>query len=1131
MSISSGVGLISGIPIADLIDQLMTIESRPKALLVQRNILLQSQEIAFQDINAKLLALKFSSDSLIKDSTFNVTTAASSNESVLTASSSTTAISGSYEFSVRQLAGSQQVISKGLIDANITPVTSTEATITIEDGRGRLDSETALVQLNGGDGVNRGFIRIADRSGASAMINLTTAVEANDVVKAINNAVGVNVIASIVGDGFELTDKSGMTTNNLIVEDVGGTGTATSLGLAGSVAADTLTGTAINTIGDNTLLGVLNDGNGIGNRTNLNDIRFTLHDGNIVDVNLDGIVRIKQLIDQITAASTGTVTAAISTSGTSLELTDNTTGDGTFVIGTLNNSTAASDLGIVATDENADGVITGNKILAGINSKLLRNLNGGNGVGVITENERVLAGDTLLTDLFNGTGLTTNGNVSPDMHIYSRDNPFAHYEIDIDSLTTVQDLIDAFNTQTSGRVVLAIDENALRVTDTTGGGSDFRILDTNGSAVARKLGIDPFGLTDTQLGVDTFPLPTMLTGTGPGAIDITNRTGITTQVDLSTATSISDVLSLINSAGAGITAALNTPGHGILLTDITGGSNDLIIDEVGEGITARTLGIAGTYISDTVDSGNLQFRYFAESSRLADLGVTRGKFKIIDSSGASATVDLTQGNEITIADVLAEINSRGLDITATINDNGDGILIRDGGPGTFAISVEEEGSTTASDLGILGEAAAPGQALNGSLEKTISVAGKSLLTTTILATLNGGDGVDMESGLDDLKITTRDGTKTSINLDGTTTVQDVITTISIATGGTVIAAINSEGTGLTLQDVSIGADTFEIEAINGSSAAEDLGIEKIDDNNNGSINGNAIVEITTLEDLVNQINDADLGVAASIINDGSVGAPFRLSLIAKTTGKAGAFVFDDGGLNLDASTLAKGRDAVVFFGSPDLANAIVITADSNTLNDVIPGTSLNLLTTSDSPVQVSIHPNDQAVINAVLSFVDRFNGVIHTIDSLNNYNTETHERGLLLGDSTLGSLRASLFRLVINRNTELTSQFNAFSQIGITVSSGGGGLDFNETKFRSALDDNPEDVFQLFAFKETDDDNQITSAGLGVRLNEVLERLSDANTGLIQAKVEMLDTQVELNIDRIEQLDILLDAKRTRLEF
>lgn len=1130
MSISSGVGLISGIPIADLIDQLMAIEARPKTLLEQRNALLQSQEVAFESINAKLLALKFSSDSLIRNSAFNVTTSASSNESVLTASSSTAAIPGSYDFSVIQLAGSQQMISKGFIDANVTPVTSTGTTITIENGRGRLDSETALAQLNGGDGVDRGFIRITDRSGASTMIDLTTAVEANDVVKTINNAASVNVIASIVGDGFELTDASGMTTNNLIVEDVGGTGTATSLGLVGSVATDTLAGADINTIGNNTFLRALNDGNGIGNRTNMDDIRFTLHDGNIVDVNLDGIARIGQLIDQITAASAGAVSATISAAGTGLELTDNTIGDSTFTIGTLNNSTAATDLGIAATDENADGVITGNRILAGINSKLLRNLNGGNGVGVITESERVLAGDTLLTDLLDGAGLTTNGNVTPDVHIYSREHPFTHYEIDIDALTTVQDLIDAFNTQTGGRVVITIEGNALRVTDTTGGEYDFRIIDTNGSTVARKLGIDPFGLTNTQLGVDTFPLPTMLAGTGLGAIDITNKIGVTTRVDLSTAASISDVLSLINSASAGIIATLNTPGHGILLTDTTSGHNNLIIDEVGEGITARTLGIDGDYASDNVDSGNLQFRYFSESSHLADLDVTRGKFKITDSSGESATIDLTQGNEITIADVLAEINSRGLKITATINNNGDGILIRDGGPGTFAIAVEEEGSTTASDLGILGEAAAPGQAINGSLEKTIRVAGKNLLGTTMLTTLNGGGGVDMESGLEDLKITTRDGTKTNINLDGTSTIQDVIATISTATNGRVTAAINSEGTGLTLQDISIGTGAFGIEAINGSSAAKDLGIEKIDDNANGSINGNTIIEITTLEDLVKQINSADLGVAASIINDGSAGAPFRLSIISQTTGKTGAFVFDDGGLNMDTATLAKGRDAVAFFGSSDLANAVVITADSNTLNDVVPGTSLTLLTTSNSPVQVSIRPNDQAVIDSVLGFVDHFNSVIHAIDSLNSYDTETDERGLLLGDPTLRSLRSSLFRLVINRNTELTSQFNAFSQIGITVSSGGGGLDFNETKFRNALGNNREDVLQLFAFKETDDGNQITSAGPGVRLNEVLERLSGTNAGLIQSKVDMLDTQVELNNDRIEQLNSLLDAKRTRLE-
>src|SRR5690606_31450350 len=127
----------------------------------------------------------------------------------------------------------------------------------------------------------------------------------------------------------------------------------------------------------------------------------------------------------------------------------------------------------------------------------------------------------------------------------------------------------------------------------------------------------------------------------------------------------------------GVTASLNRAGNGLLITDESGGTGDLVISDVA-GTAAADLQLAGTFTgTTTADSGNLQFRYITAASSLDVLNVTRGKFTITDSSGVSATVDLTQGNENTIGDVIQEINSRGLKVNARVNDNGDGIVIED----------------------------------------------------------------------------------------------------------------------------------------------------------------------------------------------------------------------------------------------------------------------------------------------------------------------------------------------------------------------------------------------------------------------------------------------------------------------
>src|SRR5204862_7482142 len=56
--ISSGVGIFSGINTDELINQLLQIEARPRALVQQRVVQLQAQQAAYLDINSKLSALK-----------------------------------------------------------------------------------------------------------------------------------------------------------------------------------------------------------------------------------------------------------------------------------------------------------------------------------------------------------------------------------------------------------------------------------------------------------------------------------------------------------------------------------------------------------------------------------------------------------------------------------------------------------------------------------------------------------------------------------------------------------------------------------------------------------------------------------------------------------------------------------------------------------------------------------------------------------------------------------------------------------------------------------------------------------------------------------------------------------------
>jgi flagellar hook-associated protein 2 len=293
--ISSSVGLISGIDTGAIINELIAIDSEPIALLQSQVASAQAQEGAYQTLETQINNIQTVAQTLALPQTFQSTVANSSNQNVLTASTSVGATVGNYQLQVAQLVTTQQSISQGYTSANSLVGAGT---ITLEQGGGLITSQTALSQLNGGNGVPVGEFRITDRSGNSTVIDTSNDVTLDDVVNQINTAQGIDVHASISDNHLVLSDETGDTTSNLIVEDLGGGTAAQDLGIAGSVASNTLTGTNINYISDNTALGQLNDGNGVTTTTaGQADFTATLSDGSSIQVQLNGDDTIGQVIN------------------------------------------------------------------------------------------------------------------------------------------------------------------------------------------------------------------------------------------------------------------------------------------------------------------------------------------------------------------------------------------------------------------------------------------------------------------------------------------------------------------------------------------------------------------------------------------------------------------------------------------------------------------------------------------------------------------------------------------------------------------------------------------------------------------------------------------------------------------
>lgn len=719
--ISSTTGLISGLPTADLIAQLMAIEARPLNLLQEQVSDLQAVRTAFADVSARLLNLKNTTLRFNEPAFFRAFRANSSDSTVLTAAAGEDAVPGSFAFQVHSLVSNHALISQGYADAEAMPVGT--GTITLELGGGQVDRATDLDTLNGGEGIRRGRIEITDRAGNSVEVDLTAVLTVDDVLQAINSQTAVNVRASASGDRIILEDLNDIAeAGSLMVRDLGGGHAAEDLGLAASVSAAAgdpliIEGADVIDLGGSMLLSALNDGNGVGrartgadfiiqrddglrfeislsgnidahthlavlnngNAVRLGVIRITTRNGDTADVDLTGATNLGDVVSAIEGSGLDLdATYFNSSSQHALQLADNTDGDGVFKIEDVSGF-AARDLGIATEAE--EGSIIGNGIHR----------------------------------------ITTVGDVMRAIR-YAYDPDAGQYN----NGRTLVEFSDSGNGLMLGSAGIPRGFEVIAGTDSTAA-TDLGILGRY------ENGNPPDGLPrDLIAGLNTVLLRSLNGGAGlaGGQVQFTDRAGASVTVDFSGAQTLQQVIDSITSraaeAGVQISAAVNPVGNGIVIRDESGSvANPLAIADV-TGTMASDLGIAGDHAASEVNGGNLQLQYVSTQTLLADLnsgrGVRTGEFRVIDAGGGTHLVNVTDSQK-TVGDIIYLINSSGGgQITASINATGDGILITDTSGGTEALKIEDlNGGFAAADLGIAAEADEGEDYIDGSFELHVEI--------------------------------------------------------------------------------------------------------------------------------------------------------------------------------------------------------------------------------------------------------------------------------------------------------------------------------------------------------------------------------------------------------------------------
>ena len=141
--ITSSIGLISGIDTGTIINELMSLNAQPVTLLQNRVTSATAQKSAYSALGTQLQQLQQIGQTLQNPTTYDASTANSSDQTILTATAGANAAVGSYSFDVASLVTSQQAISNGFASAN-APLSA--GTITISQGGGEASSQTTLAQ-------------------------------------------------------------------------------------------------------------------------------------------------------------------------------------------------------------------------------------------------------------------------------------------------------------------------------------------------------------------------------------------------------------------------------------------------------------------------------------------------------------------------------------------------------------------------------------------------------------------------------------------------------------------------------------------------------------------------------------------------------------------------------------------------------------------------------------------------------------------------------------------------------------------------------------------------------------------------------------------------------------------------
>ncbi len=531
-------------------------------------------------------------------------------------------------------------------------------------------------------------------------------------------------------------------------------------------------------------------------------------------------------------------------------------------------------------------------------------------------------------------------------------------------------------------------------------------------------------------------------------------------------------------ATASANANASAMSHTVNVTELSSNAYLLTKDKIGRANTS-TSASSSIYLKDVLftadEQKDIQNKMkadgFDSSQALISFTFADGTEADSTTSTISFTYDEIFNSGQTLNDLSSKLNSAGANIKASYDSTNDAFSLyqKDGGSANqIILSVAQDGSTASAN-------------------------GKKLIENLNLAAVKQTTDAsgNITSSLEDIAFNTHTGTSTIGGSDTTmeTSVKmaatDKLSTLFKTNGSSISAEFTVNGKTITIDDVTSATVSDLIDKINNAGAGVTAALDATgqlkltsDDNTTKITLGVASSDTTDAaangRSLINGLSfDSNNKLAADTYGQTASGTSGKVTIDGKEystdTGKVSV-----GGVTYTLT--AKGSTTVTVTNDTDklVENVKKFVEDYNTMLD-----KLNSLYNEKQYSDYDVLTKSQE------------NGM--TADQISKWN-EKAKSGLLYHDQTLGKIISNLREAIYTPVDSVDSQYNSMMAIGISSSTDRGHLQLDEDKLKTALANDPDCVYQIFASSgdvTTTDADGTTSTTTDYDKEGVMNRISD----------------------------------------